>query len=422
MANEKKPPTTKVKLEDLSDLHTSCAGIDVHKASVTVCWIGGGSEGEITQYGTTTGALRELSAWLKNRAVTHVVMESTGVYGKPVWQILEEGGFHLLLANARQVRNMPGRKTDQADAIWLATLLRKGLIEGSFIPPAEVRALRDLCRSRASLLHDRTRIVQRIEKTLEQANVKLDTVVSDLMGLSAQRMLRSMAGGESDAAQLAQLAVGKLRPKIPALTPALEGCFLPHQRFLLQELLAQYDELSQRIARFEQRIDEYACPFEDAVLRLSRIPGVDRRSAIGILSEIGADLARFPTPEQLARWAVVCPGNKQSAGKRLSGRIGAGNPWLRAILVQCAWAATRKKDSYLSAQFRRLVHRGRSRAAVAVAHSILKIIWCLLTRKTDYSDLGADYFQRQNLEAHKRAYIKKLEKLGYTVTLTPVAA
>jgi transposase len=422
MTNKKPPAATKVRLDDLANLHTSCAGIDVHKSSVTVCWIGSGSEGEITEYGTTTGELRALGAWLKSKAVTHVVMESTGVYWKPVWQILEEGKFHLLLANARQVRNMPGRKTDQADAIWLATLLRKGLIEGSFIPPVEVRALRDLCRSRASLMHDRTRVVQRIEKTLEVANIKLDTVVSDLMGASSQRMLRSMAQGETDPIQLAALAVGRLRPKIAQLVPALEGHFLPHQRFLLQELLAQYDEISERIGRFERRIDEYACPFEEAVERLSKIPGLERRSAIGILSEIGSDMARFPSAAQLARWAAISPGNQQSAGKRLNTRIGAGNPWLRAILVQCAWAATRNKDSYLTAQFRRLLHRGRTRAIVAVAHSILKIIWHLLTRKVDYQDLGADYFQRQNLDAHKRAYVKKLEKLGYIVTLSPLAA
>jgi len=235
-------------------------------------------------------------------------------------------------------------------------------------------------------------------------------------------MLRSMAQGESDPVRLAELAVGRLRPKIAELTSALEGCFLPHQRFLLQELLAQYDELSERILRFEQCIDQYARPFEDAVARLSQIPGVDRRSAIGILAEIGSDLARFPSAEQLARWATICPGNQQSAGKRLNASIGAGNPWLRAILVQCAWAATRKKDSYLAAQFRRLLHRGRLRAVVAVAHSILKVIWHLLTRKVDYQDLGADYFQRQNLEAHKRAYVKKLEKLGYNVILSPLAA
>jgi transposase len=387
----------KVRIEDLADLHRCCAGIDVHKASVTVCVICGGDEAEVAQYGTTTNELKQLKAWLASKAVTHIVMESTGVYWKPVWQILEQGGFHLLLANARQVRNMPGRKTDQADAIWLATLLRKGLIEGSFIPPAEVRALRDLCRSRTSLLHDRTRIVQRLEKVLEEANIKLDTVVSDLMGISGQRMLEKMSEGVTDPIELADLALGKLRPKIPQLVEALEGSFLPHQLFLLKELLAQHEELSERMQRFEEKIEEYARPFEPAVVRLIGIAGLDRRSAI-------------------------CPGNKESAGKRLSGRTGAGNPWIRAILVQCAWAATRKKDTYFRAQFRRLLHRGKKRAIVAVAHSILKVIWHLLRRDLDFKDLGADYFEKQNLDLHKRVCVRKLEKMGFTVTLAPTAA
>jgi transposase len=412
----------KVRIEDLADLHRCCAGIDVHKASVTVCVICGGDEAEVAQYGTTTNELKQLKAWLARKAVTHIVMESTGVYWKPVWQILEQGGFHLLLANARQVRNMPGRKTDQADAIWLATLLRKGLIEGSFIPPAEVRALRDLCRSRTSLLHDRTRIVQRLEKVLEEANIKLDTVVSDLMGISGQRMLEKMSEGVTDPIELADLALGKLRPKIPQLVEALEGSFLPHQLFLLKELLAQHEELSERMQRFEEKIEEYARPFEPAVVRLIGIAGLDRRSALGVLSEIGADMTRFPSAEQLARWAVICPGNKESAGKRLSGRTGAGNPWIRAILVQCAWAATRKKDTYFRAQFRRLLHRGKKRAIVAVAHSILKVIWHLLRRDLDFKDLGADYFEKQNLDLHKRVCVRKLEKMGFTVTLAPTAA
>jgi transposase len=416
------PRAVKVRVEDLTDLHHSCAALDVHKAQVTVCVIDESQEAEVAEYGATTNELKQVEQWLVSKGVTHVVMESTGVYWKPVWQILEQGGFHLLLANARQVRNMPGRKTDQADAIWLATLLRKGLIQGSFIPPAEVRALRDLCRSRTSLLHDRTRIVQRLEKTLEQANIKLDTVVSDLMGLSGQRMLGKMAEGVADPIQLADLALGKLRAKIPQLIQALEGSFLPHQLFLLKELLAQHQELTERMQRFEEKIEEYARPFESAVVRLTRIPGLDRRSAVGILSEIGADMTRFPSAEQLARWAMICPGNKQSAGKQLSGRIGAGNPWIRAILVQCAWAATRKKDSYFRAQFRRLLHRGNKRAIVAVAHSILKVIWHLLRRQLDYQDLGADYFEKQNLNAHKRAYVRKLEKMGFTVTLAPRAA
>ena len=414
--------TTKVRMEKLDDLYPHCAGLDVHKAVLTVCLIAGGTEGELAEYETSTGELRRLRDWLIEKGVTHVVMESTGVYWKPVWQILETGRFQLLLANARQVRNIPGRKTDQNDAVWLATLLRKGLIPASLVPPAEVRALRDLCRSRASLIHDRTRIVQRVEKVLEEANLKLDTVVSDLMGISARRMLDELGKGNNDPAALAELAVGRLRSKIPELIPALEGSFLPHQLFVLQELLQHHDELSSRIERFEQEIDRYAPPFEKAVERLIDIPGLDRRSALAVLAETGQDMSVFPSPQQFARWARVCPGNQESAGKRKSGRTGKGNSWLRAVLVQCAWAASHTKNTYLSAQFKRLVHRGSKKAAMGVAHSTLKIIWYLLHNQTRFKDLGADYFAKQNLEGQTRSYVNRLKKLGYEVTLTSMAA
>ena len=415
-------PTTKVRIEDLEDLYPYCAGIDVHKAGVTVCLIAGGAEGEVAEYGTNTSELRRLGEWLTEKEVTHVVMESTGVYWKPVWQILESGRFRLLLANARQVRNMPGRKTDQNDAVWLALLLRKGLIRASFVPAAEVRALRDLCRSRASLIHDRTRIVQRVEKVLEEANLKLDTVVSDLMGASARRMLDELGRGQTDPVALADLALGRLRSKIPELILALEGSFRPHQLFVLRELLSQHGELSTRIERFEQEMDRDAPPFEPAVERLIAIPGLDRRSALAVLAETGQDMSVFPSPQQFARWARVCPGNQESAGKRQSGRTGKGNSWLRAVLVQCAWAATHTKDSYFAAQFKRLRPRGNKKAAMAVAHSMLKIIWYLLYHQTHYRDLGADYFAKQNLEGQTRSYVNRLKKLGYRVTLTPLAA
>lgn len=418
--------TNKVSIDALADLYERCAGIDVHKETVTVCVIRPGPEGkvegEMMSYGTTTGELRQLSSWLQECGVTHVVMESTGVYWRPVWQILEQGGFHLLLANAQQVRNMPGRKTDQADAVWLATLLRKGLIKASFIAPAQVRALRDLCRSRASLVRDRTRVVQRIEKVLEEANIKLDTVASDLLGVGSRRMLEQLLQGETDTTQIAALALGRMRSKIPQLIPALEGSFRPHQRFLLQELLDQFDDLSRRVERFERQIEEYARPFEQQLARLDAVPGINRLSAAAILSETGVQMEQFPTPQRFCRWATLAPGNNQSAGKQRSGKTGKGNRWLRGSLTQCAWAATHDKHSYFAAQYRRLLHRGKQRALVAVAHSLLTAIWHMLRHDVAYRELGADFFQKQNLDDLKKTYLKKLEKLGFRVTLEPAVA
>lgn len=416
---------SKVRLEDLVDMYENCAGIDVHKSSLTACAICGKAgeavEGEMVDYGTTTPELREFSQWLKNKGVTHIVMESTGVYWRPVWQILEQEKFELLLANAKEVRNMPGRKTDSADAIWLATLLRKGLIKGSFIAPAEIRVLRDLCRSRSSLVQDRTRVVQRIERVLETANIKLDTVVSDLMGASARRMLDGLAAGETDTTKLAEMALGRLRPKIPQLVGALEGSFRPHQLFLLQELLEHFDTISARIERFEREIQECARPFEEQIQRLDQIPGLDRLAASSIIAETGVDMSHFPTAGQFCRWGRISPGNNESAGNKRGGKIGKGNQWLRAMLVQCAWAATHDKKSYFSAQYRRLLHRDKQRALVGVAHSMMAVIWHMLKRGEDYQDLGPDYFEKQNLEGQKRACLNKLRKLGFEVTLQPAA-
>lgn len=414
--------TEKVNLDDLADLYERCAGIDVHKESITVCVIrpaepGRALQGETGNYGTTTRELRQLSQWLAECGVTHVVMESTGVYWRPVWQVLEAGGFHLLLANAQQVRNVPGRKTDQADAVWLATLLRKGLIKGSFIVPAEIRALRDLCRSRASLVHDRVRVVQRIEKVLEEANIKLDTVASDLMGVGSRRMLNALVEGETDTVKMAEMALGRMRPKRAELEPALEGHFRPHQIFLLKELLNQYDDLSRRIERFEKEIEAYTHPFEPQITRLDGVPGIDRLTAVGILSETGVDMQAFPTSGQFCRWARVAPGNNRTAGKQRTGKTGPGNRWLRGYLTQAGWAATHDRQSYFSAQYRRLLHRSKQRALVAVAHSLLAAIWHMLAHNLDYRELGADYFEKHNLEQLKKTYLKKLEKLGFQVTL-----
>lgn len=410
----------KVRLDDLTDVHERCAGIDVHKESVTVCVSCGGGEGELRQYQTTTGALRELRQWLQQAGVTHVVMESTGVYWQPVWQILEDGGYQLLLANARQVRNMPGRKTDGEDAIWLATLLRKGLIRGSFIPPAEVRALRDLCRTRANLVGDRAKTSQRVEKILEQANIKLDTVVTDVMGVSSRRMIEQLLAGETDRARIAELALGVMRPKIPQLIEALDGHLLPHQRTLLQLLLRQFDFLSSQIAALEADIEVYARPFASQMSQLDQIPGIDRIAAATVIGEIGVDMRCFPTADQFCRWATMAPGNHESAGKKKSGSIGKGNNWLRRIMAQIAWAATRTRNSYFAAQFRRLLKRGPQKALIAVAHSILDAIWHMLSRNTPYRELGVDYFQRRDHDALVRSQVRKLERMGYRVQLEAI--
>src|SRR5258708_2132898 len=415
---------TKVRIEDLQDIYEYCAGIDVHKGGVTVCgsWgIGGQVGGGGVEEGTRSGELRELGEWLREKGVTDGVMESTGVYWRPVWHILEGAGFQLLLANAKQVRNVPGRKTDQSDSIWLATLLRKGLIRGSFIPPAAIRVLRDLCRSRASLVRDRTRVIQRIEKVLEEGNVKLDVVASDLVGKSGRRILGRLAEGETDTVAMAELALGRLRSKIPQLIQALEGSFRPHQLFLLRELLEQYDYLCKKVERFEIQLEEYARPFEEQIQRLDAIPGVNRLSATAILSEIGVDMSRFPTPQQLCKWATICPGNRESAGRKKPGKTGRCNHWFRGTLTQCSWAASHDKNTYMAVQYPRLLHLRQQRRLVRQQHSLPNIIRHPLPHQIQYQDPAVDYFERPNLVGQKRAYVKKLEKLGFSVPLHPPA-
>ncbi len=421
--------TTKKKrfaIEDLADVHERCAGIDVHKESLSVCLVvsgeGGTAEGEVRRWDTTTGQLRALAAWLEQEGITHVVMESTGVYWKPVWQILDNGRLHLLLANAKAVKNMPGRKTDQADCIWLATLLRKGLIRGSFIPPAAVRALRDLCRARTTLVQQRSEVVLRIQKLLEEANIKLDSVITDVMGVSGRAMLEGLSAGETNVEKLAERAVPQLRGKMPQILAALEGNVLPHQRFVLRQWLSSFDQLDQHIAEFEKEIDQYAVPFERQIELLNEMPGINRIAALSILAETGVDMAAFPTPAQFCAWSGLCPGNNESGGKKRKGRSRQGNRWLRGMLTQCAWAASRNKKSYFRAQYRRLVRVcGNTRALVAVAHSMINAMWHMLKRNASFQDLGPDWFDRLNLKNKQRAYVRKLELLGFKVTLESVA-
>ncbi len=369
-----------------------------------------------------TGDLLELADWLTSHGVTPVAMESTGVYWKPVWNLLEDS-FMLLLVNAQHVKAVPGRKTDVKDAEWLADLLRHGLLRGSFVPDRPQRELRELTRYRTSLVRERATVINRIQKTLEGANIKLASVATDILGKSGRQMLEALVLGSTEASDLAQLAKGRLRDKLPQLERALAGRFGPHQRFLLAEQLALVDALEASIERVSAEIAERLRPFEAALERLQTIPGVGRRVAEILLSEIGVDLGRFATAAHLASWAGLCPGQHESAGKRSSGRTRRGNPYLRAALVEAAHAAGHTKATYLAAQFHRLTaRRGRKKAAVAVAHTILGIVYHLLTRGTLYQDLGVHYFDERDRRAVDRRAVRRLEGLGYKVSLEPAVA
>ncbi len=406
-------------------LYERCCGLDVHKRMVVACVLigppGHPVEKEIRTFETLTGDLLELSDWLLSWGVTHVALESTGVYWKPIWNLLEDT-FTLLLVNAQHIKAVPGRKTDVKDAEWLAELLRHGLVKGSFVPDRTQRELRELVRYRTALVRERAPVVNRIQKTLEGANLKLASVATDLLGKSGRQMLEALTLGATDAIELAQLARGRLREQIPHLERALAGRFGPHQRFLLAEQLALIDALEASIERVSAAIAEQVRPFEEAIERLQTIPGVGRRVAEILVTEVGVDLGRFPTAGHLASWAGLCPGHHESAGKRSSGRTRRGNLTLRTALLEAAQAAGHTKATYLSAQFHRLAaRRGRKKAAVAVAHSILVIAYHLLSRGTTYQDLGVNYFDERDRQAVERRAVRRLEALGFKVTLEPAA-
>jgi transposase len=377
---------------------------------------------EIRTFGTMTEDLLELTDWLAAAGCTHVAMESTGVYWKPIYNLLE-ATFTPLLVNARHIKTVPGRKTDLKDCEWIADLLRHGLLRGSFVPERPQRELRELGRYRTTLVQERSAEVSRLQKTLEGANIKLASVATDIMGKSGRQMLRALIEGSTDTSAMAQLAVGKLRAKIPQLERALRGCSGAHQRFLIAQQLAHIDFLEETIEQLSAEIAERMRPLEEALERLETIPGVGRRTAEAILVEIGADMSRFPTAGQLASWAGMCPGNNQSGGKRRGGKTSKGDPWLRAALVEAAHAAGRTRNTYLSAQYRRLAsRRGKKRAAVAVGHTILVIAYHLLERSCDYEELGGDYFDKRDRQFVERRLVRRLEGLGYKVSLDPVAA
>jgi len=408
-------------------IYERCCGLDVHKRTITACglkWLGSDWQKEIRQFGTMTKDLLALSDWLMREGCTHVAMESTGVYWKPVYNILE-GQLELLVVNAQHLKAVPGRKTDVRDAEWIAELLAHGLLRGSFVPPPSVRELRDLTRYRTSLVRDRARTINRLQKVLEAANIKLASVVSDIDGVSARLMLEALVAGERDTEQLARLAKGRLKVKHAQLVEALSCRLQPHQSFLIAEHLAQIDYLEGAIERLSGEIEERLRPFEPEIGWLDTIPGVNRRTAEVLWAETGGDMSRFASARHLASWAGMCPGNNESAGKRRTGRTRKGSPWLRHCLVEAAHGAAHTKNKYLSSQYHRLAaRRGKKKAQVAVGHSILVIAYHLLTRKQAYSDLGANYFDERDRQAVTKRCLNRLQKLGYQVTLEklPMAA
>jgi len=406
-------------------LYPCCGGLDVHKKSITACVLWAGAKGkgrkEKRRFGTFTRELLGLADWLRACGVRHVAMESTGVYWKPVWNILESQ-FEVLLVNAQHIKAVPGRKTDQKDSEWIADLLQHGLLHGSFVPPRATRELRDLTRYRVSLAQECNRIANRIQKVLEDANLKLASVATDALGASGRAMLEAVITGQQDSGQLAEMSKGLLRNKIPELRQALEGRVTEHHRFLLRQLLDHLKFTESKMAEIEVEIDRRMRPFEEEVARLCTIPGVERVTAWGLLAEIGFNMEQFPTSAHLASWAGLCPGSFESAGKRLSSRTRKGSASLRRCLCQAAWAVSTKRDNYLSALYRRLAaRRGGKRAVIAVAHAILVMAFHILKRKEDYREPGADYFDRLNSDHLRRSLVRRLERLGHKVTLEPRA-
>jgi transposase len=408
-------------------LYPCCAGLDVHKKTVTACVRRVDAKGKARQetrtFGTMTSQLLDLADWLTAEGVGHVAMESTGVYWKPIWNLLE-GMFALMLVNAQHIKKVPGRKTDVKDAEWIAQLLQHGLLRGSFVPETPQRELRELTRQRRQLIQTKASVANRIQKVLEDANIKLASVATNVLGLSGRAMLEALAAGQANVDALAELARGKLRPKIPQLRLALHGRVTEHHRFVLRLLLDELQGLEGLIERLNQRITEVLpVPFVQAIERLDTIPGIDVEAAQSILAEIGVRMEQFPSASHLASWTGMSPGNRQSAGKRQSGRTTKGNRWLRATLVQVAWAATHTKGTYVSALYRRLAgRRGKKRALVAVAHSTLVSIYHVLQKQTVYHELGPSYLDQLQQKRLTQSLVRRLQQLGHEVTLKPKEA
>src|SRR5262249_23554058 len=400
-------------------------GVDVHRETVAACvrvpGLRGTREQQVRTFGTTAAELLALRDWLEAHGVTDVAMESTGVYWKPIYYVLEEH-FTCLLVNAAHIKQVPGRKTDVKDCTWIAQCLEHGLLRGSFVPPAPIRELPDLTRYRKVLIQDRTREANRLHKFLEDAGIKLASVATDVLRVSGRAMLEALVHGTTDPEVLAELARGKLRAKLPALRQALAGRFRPHHAFLVSQLLAHVDYLDDTIATLSERVEAVIAPFAEEVARLDTIHGVARRTAEVLIAELGVDMSQFPTERHLASWAGLCPGNNESAGKHKSGQTRRGNRWLRATLVEAALAAIRKPNSAFAARYRRVMrHRGHKKAVIAVAHAMLVTAYHLLARQTAYHELGADYFDHRHAERVTRRAIESLERQGYLVTLERAA-
>lgn len=394
-----------------------CAGLDVHKKTVVACAIT--PEGKETRtFGTMTADLRQMGAWLQDRGISDVAMESSGVYWQPVFNVLEEMGLVSLVANARHIKAVPGRKTDVKDAEWIAELLKHGLLRPSFIPGRDQRELRELTRHRRSLIQERSQVRNRIQKLLEGVNLKLSSVISDVAGVSGRAILAAMANGETDPEALAGLASSSMQHKRGELVRALNGAMGNHQRLLLQSLLRQLDFLDAEIGGLSEEVAARTTPFEETIERLDAVPGIGRRNAEDILAEIGTDMSRFASAAHLASWARLCPANHESAGKRKAVSTGHGNRWLRSALTQAAQAAANKRDSYFRAQYQRLsARRGKKRAAIALAHTLLVVIYHLLAKPQPYQDLGLLYFDERKQQTTINAAVRRIERLGYKVTI-----
>lgn len=417
-------------------VHPRCAGLDVHKEMVVAC-VRLVEDGKITRevrtFSTSTSGLLGLLAWLLATGCTHVAMEATGVYWKPVWNILSDGPFEMILANAAHIKNVPGRKTDVNDATWIADLLAHGLIRASFIPEQDIQELRSLLRARKQMTREQSSHVQRLQKTLEEANIKLDTVITDIMGATGRRMIEAMIAGETNPLKLAQLADCRIKSPRERLTEALRGRLTEHHRFLLELYLHQYDSLgaaiiaidqqvTSLIARMDEKVECGQATLSALIALLCTMPGIGVLAAQTILAEIGRDMSRFPTAGHLLAWAGLCPDQNESAGKRKSSRLRKGAPWLKTLLVQCAWSASRKKNCYFKAQFHRLKgRRGPQKAICAVAASMLTSAYHMLKNGTQFQDLGADYFDRRCTEAKANHLIRQLTKLGFHVQLQPLS-
>ncbi|HEX6513469.1 MAG TPA: IS110 family transposase [Chloroflexota bacterium] len=406
-------------------VHPYCCGLDIHKKLIVACSITPGTDGQphkqLRSFGTMSDDLQQLATWLAEQGVSHVAMESTGSFWKPIFNMLEDH-FELLLVNAQHLKAVPGRKTDVKDAEWIADLLRHGLLKPSFVPERAQRELRELVRYRTSVIQERATAANRLQKVLEGANIKLASVASDVLGRSSREMLEALLAGQTDTAAMAELARGQLRTKRALLERALAGNFAPHQRFLVAEILAHIDFLDQTLERLNDEVAARERPFEEQLAEVDSIPGVGRRTAEIVLAEVGPDVRRFVTAGHLASWAGVCPGQDESAGKHRSGKTRKGNRWLRAALVEAAHSAIRTK-TYLGAQFRRLAsRRGPKKAIVAVAHSILTIIYHLLLDGHAYDDLGDSYFDQRHQQHVTHRLTQRLERLGYHVTLEPITS